>query len=101
MPVESVGCVSPRRDSRVTNMWRTCSAAVLVLVAACSTRHGGSDDASSANGSDAAVVPELTFAVLGDTRPAIPEDTGGYPTAIVTKIFQDIAAESPQPQFVI
>jgi hypothetical protein len=41
------------------------------------------------------------FAVVGDTRPPSPDDTSGYPTAIITKIYQDIAAENPAPQFVV
>jgi predicted phosphodiesterase len=36
------------------------------------------------------------FAVVGDTRPAVIDDTSGYPTAIIDTIFQDIAKVSPQ-----
>jgi len=39
-------------------------------------------------------VTHLEFAVTGDTRPATPDDTANYPSAIATKIFQDIDAES-------
>lgn len=35
---------------------------------------------------------ELTFAIVGDTRPALIEDTAGYPTAIATKIWQGVQA---------
>jgi hypothetical protein len=38
---------------------------------------------------------------VGDTRPANYDDVSGYPTAIITKIFQDIEALSPKPPFVI
>ena len=41
------------------------------------------------------------FAVVGDTRPPSPDDTSNYPTSIITKIFQDVVAESPAPAFVI
>jgi hypothetical protein len=41
----------------------------------------------------------LSFVVVGDTRPPITDDTGGYPTAIITKIWQDVAATSPLPAF--
>jgi hypothetical protein len=44
---------------------------------------------------------ELVFAVVGDTRPAIPEDTANYPTDVITKIFQDIEQETPAPQFAV
>ncbi len=35
------------------------------------------------------------FAVFGDVRPAEPNDTANYPTAIITGLFQQIAAQSP------
>lgn len=52
-------------------------------------------------GPDGGVVTRLFFAVVGDTRPAIINDTAHYPTAIVTKIYQDLAAMNPRPQFVV
>ncbi len=36
------------------------------------------------------------FAVFGDVRPRNPDDTANYPTAIITSLFQQIAAQSPQ-----
>ena len=69
---------------------------------------GGGDDGSDtgSGGSDtgsgsAATSSDLIFAVVGDTRPATEDDTTHYPTAIINKIYQDIQAESPRPQFVI
>jgi hypothetical protein len=44
-------------------------------------------------------VSRLLFAVVGDTRPANSDDTSGYPTAIITKIFQDMEGMSPRPTF--
>jgi hypothetical protein len=41
------------------------------------------------------------FAVVGDTRPPSPDDTANYPTAIITKIYQDLEAENPKPAFVV
>ena len=67
------------------------------MLAACGGSHHGGGDAPSGP----TVVPALTFAVVGDTRPPLPEDINGYPTPIITKIFQDIAADTPTPQFVI
>ena len=46
-------------------------------------------------------VSRLNFAVVGDTRPAIPDDTAQYPTAIITKIWQDIEDETPRPAFAV
>jgi hypothetical protein len=46
-------------------------------------------------------VSALHFAVVGDTRPPAIDDTSGYPTAIITKIWQDIEALSPRPDFAL
>jgi hypothetical protein len=46
-------------------------------------------------------VSRLYFAVVGDTRPSLEDDTANYPTAIITKIYQDIQALNPRPQFVV
>ncbi len=46
-------------------------------------------------------VDRLFFAVLGDTRPSLPNNTSGYPTATITGIFQAMQAMSPRPQFAI
>src|SRR5262249_6935311 len=46
-------------------------------------------------------VDALDFAVVGDTRPATIDDTSNYPVDIITKIFDDIEAESPRPGFSI
>lgn len=43
----------------------------------------------------------LRFAVTGDTRPANEDDTSGYPTTIITKIYSDIQAASPVIPFVV
>jgi hypothetical protein len=52
-------------------------------------------------GVDGGAVSRLYFGVVGDTRPPNEDDTAGYPTAIITKIFADIEALSPRPSFVI
>jgi Calcineurin-like phosphoesterase len=74
------------------------SLAGFALLTACSAHPsgGGSADASDSSGGSA-----MVFAIVGDTRPAIPDDGANYPTAIITKIFQDVAAENPQPTFVV
>jgi hypothetical protein len=46
-------------------------------------------------------VSSLYFAVIGDTRPANIDGTNNYPTAVIDKIYADIAAMNPQPQFII
>jgi hypothetical protein len=44
---------------------------------------------------------QLFFAALGDTRPPLPGDDNGYPTAVITQIFADLQALSPSPPFVV
>jgi hypothetical protein len=46
------------------------------------------------------LLPELSFAVVGDSRPANLDDTASYPTAIVQQIFTAVEAEMPHPEFV-
>jgi hypothetical protein len=61
-----------------------------------------SDDSSTGSGSGSGSGPgndgsdALTFAIVGDTRPSSVDDTANYPTAIITKIFQDVAATPAQ-----
>ncbi len=44
-------------------------------------------------------VSSLLFTVVGDTRPAVINDTAGYPSAIINKIYADIEALNPRPVF--
>jgi hypothetical protein len=46
-------------------------------------------------------VPALIFAVVGDTRPALPDEFSPYPIEVASQIYGDIQALSPRPQFVI
>ncbi len=50
-------------------------------------------------GTTGGTVSRLYFSVVGDTRPANVDDTSGYPTAVITKIFQDMAGMNPPPSF--
>jgi predicted phosphodiesterase len=43
----------------------------------------------------------LFFAIMGDTRPANVDDTSTYPSAIGTKIYQDIDGVTPKPPFLV
>lgn len=52
-------------------------------------------------GTTGGAVSRLYFAVVGDTRPPNQDETSAYPTAIITQIFQDLQALSPQPTFAI
>jgi hypothetical protein len=61
---------------------------------ACTTNTGPISGSVTTTGGS---VSRLVFAVVGDTRPTNEDDPSGYPTAIITKIFQDIEAQSPHP----
>ncbi len=57
--------------------------------------------ATGAIGPNGGTESTLYFAVVGDTRPATEDDTAGYPTAIISTIFSDLAAMSSPPPFVV
>jgi hypothetical protein len=44
---------------------------------------------------------QLLFAVVGDTRPPLPNDDSAYPTPIITQIYKDIQSLNPRPPIVI
>lgn len=46
-------------------------------------------------------VNRLFFSVVGDTRPAVQDDTAGYPTAVIKTIYQDIQSLVPPPELVV
>ncbi|HEV7558219.1 MAG TPA: lamin tail domain-containing protein, partial [Kofleriaceae bacterium] len=83
--------------------------ALALCLASCANSNGTGDDGvgSDDNGAPrnttqpAPALGGFTFAVVGDTRPPSIDDTSGYPSAIINKIYQDIESESPKPQFVI
>jgi hypothetical protein len=86
---------------------------VLAFVAACGGANtNGVSDSGGAPSTDAPVggsgigptggtLATLSFAIVGDVRPANSDDTAGYPSAIITRIFDDLEAESPRPALAI
>jgi hypothetical protein len=52
-------------------------------------------------GADGGTTSRLFFGIVGDTRPATNDDTAGYPTPIITKIYTDVAAMDPMPPFMV
>lgn len=76
-----------------------------------SSGSGGGGDSGSSNDSGGPVtgsvggnggsLSRLYFAVVGDTRPPNEDEVSSYPTAIITKIFQDVQAQSPAIPFVV
>src|SRR5215468_5799026 len=86
---------------------------LIAAVAGCAADSGGSDkpdaflvqgqpDAPPGGANDVQItVDELRFAIVGDTQPAVENDTAGYPTAVIAKIWADVQAESPRPPFAV
>ncbi|HEX4454134.1 MAG TPA: metallophosphoesterase [Kofleriaceae bacterium] len=70
--------------------------ALALLIGACSSHGSTADDDGSGSGSNIDGGGGLTFAIVGDTRPASIDDTASYPTAIITEIYQAIAATPAQ-----
>lgn len=64
----------------------------------CTTNNGSISGSVGANGGS---ISRLLFGVVGDTRPPNEDDVSGYPTSIITKIYQDIEAFSPHPPFAL
>jgi len=53
------------------------------------------------NHADGALMSRLHFAVVGDTRPPLIDDTDAYPTAVVHRIFAALEREQPRPAFAV
>lgn len=74
---------------------------------AAATSRDASADAAHAEaaapgiGIDGGTASTLYFAIVGDTRPPTENDLAGYPTSIITKIYQDVEALDPRPPFVV
>ena len=56
---------------------------------------------TSGMGPNGGTMPQLIFGVVGDTRPPNEDDVSGYPTAIITKLFQELEGQSPKIPFVV
>jgi hypothetical protein len=70
----------------------------------CGTAGNGYDGGTAPTGTvgaDGGSLSRLYFAVVGDTRPPSEDDTSGYPTDIITKIFTSMEALSPKPAFAL
>jgi Calcineurin-like phosphoesterase len=90
-----------------------CGPAMQSTSSSSSSASASSASASSASASSGAgggpsaieptggTIPTLDFAIVGDTRPPNEGDAAGYPTAVITKIWQDVEAHSPRPAFAV
>jgi len=78
-------------------------AIALLLLASCrDTSEPASIDATPlAPDVPVTTIASLRFAVVGDTRPVNLDDTGNYPTAVITQIWSDVAALQPPTTFAV
>jgi hypothetical protein len=60
-----------------------------------------SSTATGVTGTTGGTLDTLGFAIVGDTRPPNEDDTSVYPTAVITKIWQEVQATSPRPPFAV
>jgi len=86
--------------------------ALMVSLVACGGGTGAVDDAGSPEtstddvaaptiGPNGGTEATLYFAIVGDTRPPVIDDTKAYPTSVITKIFNDLEGMNPSPPFVV
>jgi hypothetical protein len=47
------------------------------------------------------MLDRLSFAIVGDTRPAEIDDTAAYPVQVIQQIWSDLEAENPRPPFAL
>jgi hypothetical protein len=66
-----------------------------------SSSGGWGGSGGSVTGVTGGKLDSLEFAIVGDTRPPNEDDVAGYPTAVITKLWQQVAAFSPLPPFAI
>jgi hypothetical protein len=78
----------------------TCQPAPIGCGTPGSSYDGGAAPSGSV-GASGGSVSRLYLAVVGDTRPPNEDDTSGYPTAVITQIYQSMQALSPAPTFAV
>jgi hypothetical protein len=79
----------------------TATAKLSVVVATSAPLTGSPGNPNGGVGIHGGSVDHLYFAVVGDSRPGNLDDTGSYPAAVISKIYQDLEALAPKPQFVV
>jgi Calcineurin-like phosphoesterase len=60
---------------------------------------GAAGGGGGVTGISGGVLDTLSFAIVGDTRPAMVDDTAAYPSAVIQKLWQQVEAVSPRPAF--
>jgi hypothetical protein len=103
-------CCSKSWDSQcVTEVAGICGSCAGTTSSSSTTGTSGASSAASSGsggpsgpvGPTGGTVSSLSFAIVGDTRPPNEDDPSGYPTAVIQKIWQDVEAASPRPEFAL
>jgi hypothetical protein len=92
------GCQAPPAPGSCGTSSSSTTSTTSTTSSTSSTSSSGGTGSVTKNGG---TVDVLRFAIVGDTRPPTEDDTSGYPTAVITKIWQDIEAHSPRPYFAV
>jgi hypothetical protein len=66
-----------------------------------SSSGSGGGETGAVTGTNGGKLDTLSFAIVGDTRPPIIDDTAGYPTKVIQTIWKNVEAESPRPAFAV
>ncbi len=61
----------------------------------------GGSETGSVTGISGGKLDTLSFAIVGDTRPPVIDDTAGYPKKVIQTVWQDVEAASPRPAFAV
>ena len=62
---------------------------------------GSGGAGGSVSGTSGGKLDTLSFAIVGDTRPPVIDDTAGYPKKVIQTIWSDVEAASPRPAFAV
>jgi hypothetical protein len=91
-------CVAPPSSCAGETVTTGTSSGSVTSVAAATQSSTSSSGATTGGGGGGPVtihggsVDTLMFAVIGDSRPGNLDDNAGYPTAVITKIYEDVQA---------
>ena len=97
-PCQKNGCYNGFYCSRST---ASCETPPINCGTGAGVSYDGGAPVTGTVGRDGGKVSRLSFAVVGDTRPAMIDDTTGYPSGVIEKVYGALEARAPQVPFAI